>query len=312
MVYMRPVSTEQNPLRYPLNELFGTRANVRLLRVMTNEVDGPLTVSEVANRSGLTVPGAQKALNALYQSGFVTRVGGGRKRQYDIHRTDSLMRVIIEMFETEKHRYDQLFGRVKKAIKKLAPPPHAVWVSDLPKKFGDPVILCMLHDSRHLDECTRRLRADLNRVERDFEITLELEGFTKADIPQMKSIGTTPLYGVLPSEDVNSPSSRKKPATHRDKDRWHKEISQNLAKAIESDSSLIRRAKEHVERLIGENQGMANRDLMEWLDILQMYSTNRLTKFITSSSERAERLRQSNPFLAVLTAEEREKLTADL
>jgi predicted transcriptional regulator len=311
MVYMRPVRTEQNPLRYPLNELLGTRANVRLLRVMANEVDGPLTVSEVANRSGLTVPGAQKALSALVESGFVTPVGGGRTRQYEIRRPDSLMRIIIELFETEKNRYTQMIASLKKNIKSLTPAPDAAWISDIPKKFGDPVILSILHDSRYLDECTRRLRADLNRVERDFEITFELAGYTKADMPQVKSEGITLLFGLLPSGSYSLTLSNRKPATHQEKDRWHKELSQNLAKAIESDSSLIRRAKEHVERLIGENQGMANRDLMEWRDILEMHSTTRLTKFITSSSARAERLRQSNPFLAVLTAEERKKLIAD-
>ena len=48
---MRPVVSEQNPLRYPLNELFGTQAHVRLLRVMANEVDDPLTTSDVAKHS---------------------------------------------------------------------------------------------------------------------------------------------------------------------------------------------------------------------------------------------------------------------
>ncbi len=67
---MRPIVSEQDPLRYPLNELLGTRAHVRLLRVMANEVDGPLTASDAAKRAGLTIPGAQKALGRLFRSGF--------------------------------------------------------------------------------------------------------------------------------------------------------------------------------------------------------------------------------------------------
>ena len=62
---MRPIVSEQNPLRYPLNELLSTQAHIRLLRVMTNEVDGPLTASDAAKRAGLTVPGAQKALKTF-------------------------------------------------------------------------------------------------------------------------------------------------------------------------------------------------------------------------------------------------------
>ena len=59
---MRPIASEQDPLRYPLNMIFGTQAHVRVLRVMAVEVEGPLTASDIAKRAGLTVPGAQKAL----------------------------------------------------------------------------------------------------------------------------------------------------------------------------------------------------------------------------------------------------------
>ena len=78
---MRPIVFEQNPLRYPLNELFGTEAHLRLLRVLASEVDGPLTAVEAAGRAGLTTRGARKALRRLLQSGFVIHVGGGRKHQ---------------------------------------------------------------------------------------------------------------------------------------------------------------------------------------------------------------------------------------
>ena len=110
---MRPIASEQNPLHYPLNELLGTQAHVRLLRVMANEVDGPLTASDAAKRSGLTVPGAQKALERLFRSGFVSLVGGGRKHQYEIRCSDRLMQITLELFQAEKDRYEQLRDAIK-------------------------------------------------------------------------------------------------------------------------------------------------------------------------------------------------------
>ena len=104
---MRPIVSEQNSLRYPLNELLGTEAHVRLLRVMANEVNGPLTASDAAKRAGLTVPGAQKALRRLFRSGFVSRVGGGRKHQYEICRSYRLVKIALELFRAEKDRYEQ-------------------------------------------------------------------------------------------------------------------------------------------------------------------------------------------------------------
>jgi hypothetical protein len=57
-----------------------------------------------------------------------------------------------------------------------------------------------------------------------------------------------------------------------------------------------------------DEQGLANKDIEEWRDILETYSIRRLSRFLISTSERANRLRQSNPFFAVLKPDERSRL----
>lgn len=309
---MRPIVSEQDPLLYPLNELLGTRANVRLLRVMANEVHGPLTASDVAKRAGLTVPGAQKALGRLFRSGFISRVGGGRKHQYEIRCSDRLMQITLELFQAEKDRYEQLLTTIKKEIKNLTPHPHAAWIQAFPKEIGEPLTLGLLHESRHLTNCVRQLRTKLNQVENDFDLTIELESYTKADISDLKFDDFTSLYGVMPSPHSPTRLQTKKPLTHRERDRRLHVLSRKLTKAIEQDTSLLRRAKEHIDRLLKEDQGTATRDLSEWRDILDMYSIQRLSRFFTSSSERANRLRQSNPFFAILNFDERAQLVNEL
>ena len=309
---MRPIVSEQSFLRYPLNELFGAQAHVRLLRVMANEVDGPLTASDVAKRAGLTVPGAQKALGRLFKSGFIFQVGGGRKHQYEIRRSDRLMQIALELFQAEKDRYEQILTTIKKEIKNLTPPPHAAWIQAFPKEIGEPLTLGLLHETRHLTDCVRKLRTKLNHVENDFDLTIELQGYTKADISDLKSDDLTVLFGVMPSLDASTRQQKKNPLTHREKDRRLHALSLKLAKAIEQDASLLRRAKDHIDRLLKEDQGTAAGDLMEWRDILEMYSIQRLSRFFTSSSERANRLRQSNPFFAILTFDERAQPASDL
>jgi hypothetical protein len=81
-----------------------------------------------------------------------------------------------------------------------------------------------------------------------------------------------------------------------------------LAAVLEKDASLVRRAKDHIDRLLKENHGAAAKDLLEWRNILDTYSIRRLVQFLTSPSERAYRLRQSNPFFAVLSEAERKQL----
>ncbi len=304
---MRPIVSEQDFLRYPLNELFGTRAHVRLLRVMANQVNGPLATSDAAKRAGLTVPGAQKALGRLLRAGFIYRVGGGRKHQYEIRLSDRLMQMVLALFQAEKDRHEQLISKVKTEIKNLKPHPYAAWIQAFPKEVGEPLTLGLLHETRHLANCVQQLRARLNLVENEFDLTIEIEGYTKADIFDHTLDEITVLYGVLPS--ANSPTSRPTtPLTHQEKNQRLEAISRKLAKAVEQDSSLLLRAKAHIDRLLKEGPGTATGDLMEWRNILDLYSPQRLSRFLTSSSERANRLRQSNPFFAILNADERSRL----
>jgi predicted transcriptional regulator len=305
---VRPIASEQNPLRFPLNMLFGTQAHVRLFRVMVNEVEGPLTASDAAKRAGLTVPGAQKALGRLFRSGFISRVGGGRKHQYEIRCSDRLMQITLELFRAEKDRYEQLITAIKKEIKNLAPQPHASWIQAVPNVIGEPITLGLLHETRHLTNCVRQLRKKLNQVESDYNLTIELEGYTKADIFDLKFCDLIPLYGVMPSPDRLSPPQSKGMLKDGEKDQHLLSLSRKLARAIEQDTSLLRRAKDHINRLLNEDHGTASRDLEEWRDILEMYSIQRLLKFFTSISERANRLRQSNPFFAILNSDERAQL----
>ncbi len=309
---MRPIVSEQNPLRYPLNELLGTQAHVRLLRVMANEVNGPLTASDAAKRAGLTVPGAQKALGKLFRSGFVSRVGGGRKHQYEIRYTERLVQVALELFQAEKDRYEQLLSTIKKEINSLKPHPRAAWIQEFPKEVGEPLTLGMLHETRHLTNCIRKLRTQLNQVEKVFDLTIEVEGYTKADISDLRFKDFTPLYGVLPSSDSHIRQVIKNPLTHMERDLRLLELSRKLAEAIQQDTSLVRRAIEHVDRLIIDGQGTATRDIKEWRDILEMFSIQRLSRFLTSSSERANRLRQGNPFFAILNLEEQARLVINI
>jgi predicted transcriptional regulator len=309
---MRPIVSDQNSLRNPLNDLLGTQAQVRLLRVLANEVDGPLTAPNAAEHAGLTIPGAHKALKRLVQSGFVLRVGGGRKHQYELCRSDKLVSAIAELFQSEKERYEDLLSAIKDKLEKLVPYARAAWIQDFPKEFGDSMILGVLHETKHLSGYIQRLQKQLYQVGRDFDLTIEVNGYTKADLPDLKADKVTPLYGVLPFPDEYSREMYATPLTHEQKDQRMLELSRKLAKAIDLDTSLVRRAKEHVQRILKGDHGSATKDIEEWRDILESYSIRRLSQFLISTSQRAYRLRQSNPLFAILTIEERSRLLKGL
>jgi len=309
---MRPIVTVQNPLRFPLNEIFGTQSNVRLLRVLATDTEGPLTVADAARRAGLTIPGAQKALRRLVKSGLVRQVGGGKKQQYEICYSDPFGESVRGLFKSEKNRYEKLISHLQKIFEKIPPPPHAAWIQSFPGKPDEALVLGLLHDTRYLAEYMRNLRKQFNRIEKNFDLTIEIVGHTKADIQFLEDEVVMLLYGLSPFQSRNDGSEHAGPSNHRKRELWLKNLSIKVAESIEKDASLITRAREHIDQMLKTDRGLATGDIKEWRDILKTYSVPRLTNFMTSSSERAERLRQSNPFFAILTPEEKSEIANDL
>jgi predicted transcriptional regulator len=309
---MRPVVSEQNYLRNPLNRLLGTEANVRLLRALADETVEPLAAPDIAARSELTIQWTRKALKRLFQSGFVLRVGGGRKHQYQLNRSDKLAKAVLKLFQAEKNRFEELLVSIKEEIERLSPYPHSAWVQEFPREYGEPLVIGLLHETRYLSNFIHQLRTALNRVERKFDLTLEVSGYTKADIPRSGGDEVALLYGIMPFPDKYNRKMEAKPLTHKEKNQHMLELSRKLAEAIEHDISLVGRAKEHAQRMLKKDHGSATKDIKEWRDILESYSIRRLSRFLTSTSERANRLRQSNPLFAILSTDERNQLLNQL
>ena len=304
---MRPISTAQSVLRNPLNELMGTEANVRLLRVLADEVEGSLTPSDIAERAGLSVMGARKALQRLVDSGFVELVSGGRRQQYALRRSEPLMKLVISLFHAERQRYEELIGTLREESQHLSPPPRSAWIHSLPLQLGEPLEVSVLGDSAHLSATTSDARQRFAQIEKKFDITIEVSGYTRADLPGLDCDSITLLAGVPPvTPSAKTPPWR--PQSHRDLDERASDWSKALVSLIKDDSSLVRRARTYLDRLLKQNQGTANRDLNEWRNIMEQYPRHRLLRFLESSTPRACRLRQSSPFLAVLSSEEKARL----
>lgn len=302
---MRRVAAGQNFFRYPLNELLGREAHVRVLRVLATEVSGPVSMSDMARRAKLTLPGLQKAIGRLVDSGILAVAGGGRRQQYMIRESDPLAQAILTLFETEKKRYEKFILGLRIQIEKLSYPPSSAWVQKLPSRAGDNLQIGILHEPKHLDTALSELRKGLVALERKYDLTIELNGYSRGELPDFAEDAITLVFGVPPETKKTRIRASSAGTTHQAKDDRVLVLSRGLAAQVACNPSLVRRAREHVVKLIKEEQGMANKDLMEWKEILDSYSLQRLLRFLTASSERAARLRQSNPFFAVLDSAER-------
>ncbi len=302
---MRPVATPQNSLRYPLNELLGREAHVRILRVLA-DLGEPVSAADLAERAELTLPGVRKALTRLAETGFVVRVGGGRRGQYALRQDDPLATSLVQLFRTERGRHRELLDAIRRALRRLSPPPRSAWVEGGGDRPGDPLSIGVLHDARTLSQSMRSLRSYLAGVEQEFDVTIDLSGYTTADLPQLDPDQITLLDGVPPAPAGPIPAAR----THADLDRRSLAMHGALATLLLRDPSLVTRAGRHLDRVLAQDHGPAGADLTEWSDILRSYSLSRLLRFLTSTGERATRLRQSSPFMAVLSPAERDRLLA--
>jgi hypothetical protein len=303
---MRPVSSHRDVLQYPLDAILGSEAQVRLIRVLLHEVDSSLSVADAARLAGLTPAGARKALERLEQAGFTERIGSGRAQKYGIRPNAPASGSLSRVFEEEQRRYDDFMGGLKTAVSLSEV--SAAWVEPLPHAATEPVRVAVVADSDAVTWLQGELRARLVGLEKQFNLIIEIAVMTRAD-PVEPSSGATFLWGSLSSADRGT---RRHVQTHDEAIQRSLRMARGIAELIGSDPSLVKRAAQHLDRLLHEGQGSADGDLAEWRQLLGSYSPERLRDMLVSTSSRAERLRQSSPFFAVLTAEERDRLLADL
>ena len=302
---MRPVSSTYNPLENPLNHVLGRESNIRILRLLSDQLE-PLGVSLISEKTGLTAAGARKALESLVRNGTVEEFGSSRQRQYQLRTRDRLFQALIGLFEEERRNYQNLLNKIRDAAFELPLEMESMWVEALDSGFGRQMEIGFLAMPAHLNEITSRLRKQLYQVESEYDITIDLEAYTKADIAFLKTENVTVIYGRFPDEKKLRPGQE---MGHTDMDQRARMWAGDLARFVREDPTLISRARNWLEDIRIRGTGTASHDIEEWLRILTYYSKRQIMEFLISESPRAHRLRQSSPFLAVLSERQSEYLS---
>jgi len=107
---MQPTASKQSSLRCPLNEIFASKGQVQLLRVLATGPTSPLPASEVAARSGTTESGARRILRRLIQTGLVERTGDGGTARFAFRRDGLLAKEVARLFEAERSEVSMQLG----------------------------------------------------------------------------------------------------------------------------------------------------------------------------------------------------------
>lgn len=317
---MRSPSQPHSVLRFPLNHLLGTEVNMRILRLLAmNTV--PMSKSEIARRTALNASGVGRSIEELADMAIIGSLGTGSRRLYHLRAEHPLARPLAELFEAEQDRFVSLIDGLREAAHQLKPPPHAAWIQGPVTRevdeLGDPLSVRILASARDIDRMVEYLWAEVRMLESDFDVTISVQGLTLADFPMLApeeraDLETTiSLLGPPPLaifSEVDIDQKRLPAGSHQELDRRALDFAKAVAEKLSGDPSLVDQARKYIKRRLRLASSSERKVHEEWDRILRTMPIGRLKKFLVESSERATRLRQSLPFVGVLSREELEEL----
>jgi len=313
---MRPIKEQQNRLVHPLNEIFGTEANVRILRVLALQHTS-LTAGELAKRAMLGRSSIYPALRELERAGVVEFIGAGARKLVQLRGGYPLSRTLKELFRAEAGRFDALTVALRELVSAMPRAPISAWINpggENPEST-DTLTLYVVARPEELDPLTDYLNERLADLERKYDVHIAVHGLMPSELETLRRTPfTTPdnvvlLGGVPPLALLERSRSSAKTSTifsHDEHDARSRRLAVAVAAKIRRDPGLIAIAEERVRRRAREASPGERRELMEWIRILSTMPPARLQRFLLEDSERAIRLRQTLPALNFLSPAERD------
>jgi hypothetical protein len=101
------------------------------------------------------------------------------------------------------------------------------------------------------------------------------------------------------------PQMPMRPRTHAWIDQRSLALDRAIAQTLRAQPQMLERVKATLGRWIEQRQASVPPVLIEWREILDDWSLEKILDLLTSADERPRRLRQSSPFCGILSPEER-------
>lgn len=310
---MRPTAIQPSLLNQPFNQLLGTRASVRIFRVLS-QARAPLARAEVARRAQLNDAGVRRTLDTLVDSGIVESVATGTQA-VRLKRDHPLARPLISLFDAERSYLDSIRSALGAAAMAVVPAPMSAWVDGVEsygRKEGHGLVLNVVVGSRESDAASSQLLTGIHRYMAEFDVKVTPRVLTKADIaaglgPTGESDDLVVVVAPHPADLLRRDTVASADWTHADHDRHQLRIARVVADRLANDPDLLHRTVAYLRRRLTPDLPATDPGV-EWLSYLEHQSTARIREMLIDEGETATRLRQSLPFLEVLSELERIEL----
>jgi hypothetical protein len=319
---MRPTATADRALRAPLSQILGRQTHVRLLRVLALR-DDPIRGVDLARLTELDPAGVRRSLDALAQTGIVETVGTGTGRQVRLRAGHPLAGVIRVLYAAERDRADAVVEAVRRMVAALIPAPTAAWLAEpvarTPADLLQPIQLGVLTTSKAAAHVSEILERECPVIDALYDVTIEPHVLTEADLAAIRPADRAalrhvePVLGPPPLTFVEQPAKRARRAApnqrihaHANLDARALALASAIADKLARDPDLVRQARAALARRLERAAPGDASALREWEQLLRTGSAPALRRLLVDPGPRATRLRQSLPFVDVLTPAERD------
>jgi predicted nucleotidyltransferase len=182
---MQPLAA-QSHLRFPLTRLLANGGAVRVLRSLCL-FGGPLSVSQLAQETGMTPQGIRLTLDALVGQQIITVLGQGRANLYEMDIRHPMASSLKTLFADEQTHWESLMRDLRTTVGKFKNL-EAAWYygsvargEDAPSSDLDIAVVVTGDPEATASE----LREALHEIERTYAITCSVIDIAATDVADM-------------------------------------------------------------------------------------------------------------------------------
>jgi len=316
----------RSSLRKPLDQILGTRGAVAVLRELI-VARIPLSQSELARRAETHLRGLPGILSGLEEAGIIAYAGRGRTRQVELYQRHPLIQPLIQLFQAEATRWYSIQYGLREIVNAHSESIVSAWIEGPvaagTDRFQDPIAIAILAEAPLGISVRAEIQERFNALQSTQHVVIAAHYYQRADLARFTDAKRSELanslllYGPPPldlSSKFNFSSAEGRLASRvvRMRDALPAErtrvIADYLAKKITHDSEFVVKARDLIDRrfpLAGETERLS---LLEWKGLLDSLTPGQIAAVLREESPRADTLRQSLPFLGVLSETERDNL----
>jgi predicted nucleotidyltransferase len=177
----------QSHLRFPLTRLLANGGSVRVLRAMML-YGAPLSVSQIAQDTGLTPQGVRLTLNTLTGQQVVTLLGASRSQLFEINTRHPLTSALKRLFKEEQAHWESIMQSLQAIFRKIANIEAAWYYGSVARAEDSPesdLDIAIIITGGSVDDTVESARLALRELEDSSAVNCSIVGVALDDVPAL-------------------------------------------------------------------------------------------------------------------------------